>query len=207
MKSMHVFSKPSFLAAAYLLLFGFLTSAFADPSKIVNQRDAGSSSRKFIVFCSRDSPGSTELPGHAFVLFGDAPEDNEQGPIIITRGAGYYPADTSDAARSLLKRVPGKVINDYLAGPILPDQCRLVIKIEQATYDKELQFIDQFAASGYNLLTNNCVTMVKDLAQHLGLAVPSDSGINGLPSIFTRKLTEKNGTPVNINDSHPIVIP
>lgn len=200
----------AFRAATCLIVCLFSASmALAGPSKLVDKRKEGSSSRKFIMFCSRDSPGSTSLPGHAFVLFGDAPQGQEQGPTVITRGAGFYPKDQTpvNELKALLVRVPGQVINDYLAGAIPAEQCRLLVRVEEADYNQAIALTEAFKTQGYNLFGNSCVNLVKDVANKLGLATTSDAGLNNFPERFLRKLIEMNGVEANVNSSRPIVIP
>ena len=191
---------------ALLFLLCLSLPSLAGPSRLLDQRAPGSKSRKFVMFCARDT-GSGSV-GHAFVLFGDAPQGDEAGPIVITRGAGFYPSPSApDDTLSLLRGVPGAVLNDYLDGPIKPDQCRLAVRIEEAVYNAQVAFVDGYSSVNYRLPSSTCVTMVSRIAANLKLTVPSLGGLEKLPAVFTRKLAEQNGTETDLNHPRPIQIP
>lgn len=200
-------TRKQFLTCTLALISIGVGHSLAGPSRELSKRKAGSTSRKFVMFCARTSPGSTGLPGHAFILLGDAPEGTEAGPIAITRGAGFYPKDKADTGKAFLKRVPGKVVDDYLKGAVSPEQCRLMVRLEEADYQKVVKLVDGYGADGYNLFGNSCVNMVKEVAVAIDLKAPSDIGANNIPEVFLRKLVESNGRDNNGESNRQIVIP
>jgi hypothetical protein len=146
----------------------------------------------FIEFRSRNAANY----GHAFVQFG---RNGTKGSIV-----GLHPAgDRADCVNcSVLPWTIGHLVpvpaevgpSDGDDEPELYLTARYRVRLTPAEYKKVVAFIrkKQAETKTWNAITNNCVQFLGEIAEYMGLRVPSSVGIFAT-RVYVNQLTELNG--------------
>jgi hypothetical protein len=154
----------------------------------LDARRAGPSgpNQYFVVFCSRDSPGSG-LPGHAYVVWGV--EDASTGRSSQA-AFGFYPQE-GDELRAAFSDVPGRLVdeaNNSASSSFLT--ARLIVQVDPVDFDDSQGQIAVWRTSTYNLFGRNCIGFAHAVASALGLFPPQPSSFD-TPSEYLRELIEQ----------------
>jgi hypothetical protein len=146
----------------------------------------------FIEFRSRNAANY----GHAFVLFG---RNGTKGSIVGLHPAGDRPdcVNCSVLPWTLghLVPVPAEVgPSDGDDEPELYLTARYRVRLTPAEYKKVVAFIrkKQAETKTWNAITNNCVQFLGEIAEYMGLRVPSSVGVFAT-RVYVNQLTELNG--------------
>lgn len=138
----------------------------------------------FVVIC-----GDKGFPGHAFISFG---RESDTAGMSISDGAfGMYPKNSASGIKSaVIGEVPGGLRDDYLRNK----DHSLVIKVTQSEYESCLIIRDSWRTKKYELLKNDCLSFVIEIANELTsyLEMPQRSGFDNLPAEFVSAIILKN---------------
>lgn len=137
----------------------------------------------YIVFAARTGTGSTGKPGHAFVVWGKEDSGNS---ISLQKGYGLYPDDTTSALKVIFGTVPGNFANEALKSSS-SFTARLITKVNQNTFKKSQEVIDEWKTSDYNLYTKNCINFCRAVALRIEL-FPPPIGLFQLPDEYLKEL-------------------
>lgn len=140
----------------------------------------------FVVFCSRNSPNPTTLPGHAYVVWGIEDAANSRSS---QKSFGFYP-DPDESSKVVLSSVPGKLLDEATQGvPSTFLTARLIAQVNKQPYTDSQSQIDIWRTSEYNLFSRNCINFVQAVATTLGLFPPEVESFS-LPTNYLEKLIE-----------------
>lgn len=144
-----------------------------------NEADKG---RKYFVVFLATSQGRV---GHAFVSFGY--EDDSRSQSVTDGTWGMYPEKDGDK-KSVIGSVPGKIKDDYL----VRSEVKMIEEVSKSQYESALRVLKKWRDKDYELLESDCVTFVMEVAQAIGLNIPSRSGLDNFPAKYVGKLKQAN---------------
>lgn len=130
------------------------------------------------------------LGGHAYIGLG---REDPQASMSYARTFGAHPVQDQMGKWSILiGPIPGEV-REVLQRDI---SARLIIKVDEGDYKKADAIISRWQAKGqYQLLWEDCTTMINEVATALGLSVPGRGGVSPatwFPSGALGKLVNDN---------------
>ena len=177
-------------------------SAIAGALTLLSARDAhadlyddyinSTSKLPFISFLARKSPNASGKPGHSFVAVGT---DVDASLIFYHSIFGYYPStiDAMTQIKAIFTRVKGVIKFDWAD---LTWDVAYKVRIDDPKRDAALAVVNKWNSSdpGYNLLANsgkNCSSFAAEIAQSIGLKVPSGAG-SKLPLTYMTELRDLN---------------
>ncbi|MBK1853273.1 hypothetical protein FE845_18150 [Marinobacter sp. 1-4A] len=162
---------------------------FGDQGSSLNS-DVEDESKYFLAFISRESDGVG--PGHAYVAWGV--EDYEK-QMSTGEAYGFYPQD-GKAAWGVFKDVNGNILNEAFNAPSKQVNNHLLLSIEKDVYDSTKEILNKWEQQElkgelkYNLLSNNCINFVNNVALAAGLIVPETDF--QLPKLYLESLIHMN---------------
>lgn len=188
--------------ALFLLSTAMASSvSFASERNFRHSTDSDGVSRE-ISLCARPSPNGSELPGHAFVAFG---EYSSKGAYKI-RAIGHTVFSVKDAILSFGRLIPAKGAIDQEIYTSIKQSC-LTLLVNKDQYDKLYQSVNQPLSSigikfdenkpfqkTYSLGSEDCIDYMLSIARTFassGLVIPKRSGAD-LPLSYMRKLIDAN---------------
>ena len=176
------------------LLIGLLTPGLAlaaDPvAKVRDIRHDRAVEGLTVVFCARDSPGATGLPGHAYVVLG---HDDPARQVCTIEAFGFQPANDGD--RGIVKGVPGTVVEPYLkdSKKPLPGVCRITFQVDRTQFAAVEAVRKKWSDHEYRLSGSNCIDFAAETVRALDsdLKLPERSTLQR-PHRYIRQLAEQN---------------
>lgn len=153
--------------------------------KVIDLRVKAESSSLYVVFCARWDT----LPGHAFVVLG---KEDASLQMSTVDAFGYYPEKPTDL-RAVFKKVPGVLADEFVRGTLAPTLVRLILKVNKSDYEAVEAVRRNWASrTSFQLIEQDCVTFVMDVARALKLRIPDRSGFDNIPWNYVRRLAEVN---------------
>lgn len=153
--------------------------------KVIDLRTKAEPSPLYVVFCARWDT----LPGHAFVVLG---KEDAGAQLSSVEAFGYYPERPGDL-RAVFKKVPGVMADEFLRGTMAPTLVRLILKVNKSDFDVVEAVRRSWASrTDFQLIEQDCVTFVMDVARALKLRTPDRAGFNNIPWNYVRKLADAN---------------
>lgn len=163
---------------------------FAD---LYDDYNSSVSRKPFVSLLARESPGSIEKPGHAYIGVG---VELDNGLLVYEKLLGYYPVDEStwgevkasfSTASGALKSKIEDVAWDV----------EFRVNTDDTGHTKALAVADRWMASDpeYNLFANsgkNCSSFVSEIATALELKLPKDDPGTTWPVNYIKKLKALN---------------
>ncbi len=135
------------------------------------------SRQRFVAFLARTSDGRMGKPGHSYVGIG---VELDNGLRVYERLFGYYPRSetTFEEVKSTFTRVSGDLRSQIRD---VAWQVEYRVPVDDAKYRAALGVVQRWSANdpGYNLFANggrNCSSFASEVAQAIGLRVPSGAG-------------------------------
>jgi hypothetical protein len=161
-----------------MILFGVAVSVSATiradeaVSKIRDIRRDRKADGLYVVFCARDSPGTTGFPGHSYVVL---QRDDADKKACVIEAFGFQPANEGD--KGIVKAVPGIVVEPYLKDykKPLPGACRLILRVDRSQYDAVVAVRQKWTDHEYTLTGSNCIDFADDAAKAPNLSRPRRS--------------------------------
>ncbi|MBB6356931.1 hypothetical protein ACFFTN_21105 [Aminobacter aganoensis] len=126
-------------------------------------------------------------PGHAYILLG---RELDNGQRFYNTVAGFYPDHNEKAAYVKefysTKGVVTQTLDDAKS------EITFTIYITPNQEQKVSSIIKSYDTKDYSLITRNCVSLSKDVANAIGLTVPSGALSGMIPQAFIKSLMEQN---------------
>jgi hypothetical protein len=153
--------------------------------KVIDLRVKAETSALYVVFCARWDT----MPGHSFVVLG---KEDAAAQMSTVDAFGYYPEKPGDL-RAVFKKVPGLLADEFVRGTLAPTLVRLILKVNRSDFDAVEAVRRTWASrTNFQLIEQDCVTFVMDVARALKLRVPDRSGLDNIPWKYLGKLAEAN---------------
>lgn len=149
--------------------------------------------KPFVSFLARESPGSIDKPGHAYIGVG---VELDNGLLVYEKLLGYYPVDelTWGEIKASFSTASGELKSkiDDVAWDV-----EYRVDTDDTGHSKALAVADRWMASDpkYNLFANrgkNCSSFVSEIATALGLKLPNDDPGATWPVNYIQKLKAMN---------------
>ena len=176
------------------LMIGVLASSFpiAARADLYDDYINSVSRQPFISFFARTSDGSLGKPGHSFCAVGTELDNGER---VYEQLFGYYPKSETlfEEVKAVFTRVSGDLTAKFKDTGW---QVEYRVPINEAQHTAVLKVYEKWKSSdpGYNLFANggkNCSSFAAEVAQSVGLKVPSGVG-STFPIDFMTKLRDLN---------------
>lgn len=161
-----------------------------------NPSRKGTQPRFYVVLSARE----TRLPttaGHAWVAFGIHGYEKDDEHACIGTAFGSYPEEGKTARLSLIKTVPGKVVQGWIdnlggASKQQTEKIRFVLEVDEASYVRARNVVNTTTLGAeYKLLTKDCAELVRAVAEAIGLKV-APRRENPLPTQVVEQLIQDN---------------
>lgn len=167
-----------------ILLLVFPPFALSGTLELIYQDN--SSTKHVLEFRAR---GSSLLPpsvGHAWVALG---YELDNGVTHFYSASGFYPGSTDGVFEAIKATVdsPGRL--DFTVPDMSQDEV-FRVSITPAQRARVHKALKKFDSQNYDLLSNNCVSMMRDIASTLELS----KGLAILPSDYVKRLREANSS-------------
>ncbi|NOZ94117.1 MAG: hypothetical protein GXP47_05155 [Acidobacteria bacterium] len=156
--------------------------------RVIARRDSSGQGSYSLLFCWRKSPGWSELPGHAFVVW--ASEDPDRC-FSSAEAFGFYPVkgDTLGVVRQVVGPVPGKLRDDLLTRHEIGDI--LEVRVSRDAFRRTEAVRRRWESHPYRLTTSDCVTVLMEVARAAGLQAPPRWQA-GTPQAMIDQLIQRN---------------
>lgn len=156
-----------------------------------------SGSDMYVIFAARAKNISKGDPGHAFVGWGGSDNSSKQCRYSAW---GFYPRVAD--AKAVLGYVPAGIKNDAFS--ISPKQVvgRLIVRTDSSDFGWIEEAIEKWSTKKYNLLGQNCINFMMDVATGIGLRVPTKQKIT-LPENYVKALIAANRSQLEETPQSP----
>jgi hypothetical protein len=166
-----------FLAAAV-----FIQPLAAQTSKTLDLHSQRSKSSFFVVLASRGGSAT----GHAFVVWGV--EDARRHRTTV-RALGLYPESSSNHCSSLVRNVPGGVLDELQTHSFQGIDQELIVRVDEAAYNRSLQVAREWdCRHEFSLFSRDCVEFLRAVGLSLGLDMPRRGLTRWTPQAYVRAL-------------------
>lgn len=141
----------------------------------------------FVVLAARNNT----LTGHAFAIWGR--EDPLTNSSMIDGAFGFYMKETGNGKEPIFSKVPGEIANEFYKGSLGKELVRLVVQVDKVDYERSLKLKDTWESrSDYQLIENDCISFVNEIAKSLGLKIPSRDTTDRPWGFLEKYLKENN---------------
>ena len=166
----------------FLFLFLFVTSVSAN--ELIGIYENSVSKKPYVEFLAREA-GATS-PGHAFVAIG---EELDNGLLFQKGVFGFYPKSNKLVDLRALYSIDG--IIDFRLEDINPD-FRYHVVIDDTQMKKIESVLKRWKDKKYSLFAENCSKLAAEVAEAIGLKLPSKSPGATLPLSYMKALKATN---------------
>lgn len=131
------------------------------------------------------------MPSHGFLVFEN--EDPAGGKTQIA-AYGFYPARTSSFTRLILLRsVPGEIQDDIHNSTLTRVALQLIVYVDRDQFRAAEAVVSRWRCQGrYRLRTRDCVDLMREVSEALGLEVPVRGVLQTRPASYLRDLIAAN---------------
>jgi hypothetical protein len=151
------------------------------------------SKKYYLLFSAREaSIKPFSLAGHAFVSWGIAERDSQ---ICSQITYGFYPTAGHGLLAELFQKKRGKVIFGFMKNSNRRKILQVIARTDSATWHETRDTAQIWVRRGYNLLDQNCVKFIDDIAETVGLRTPRTRMLLGFPrrpTNYVHRLYKKN---------------
>ncbi len=165
-------------------LFGVLSalSLGAQESKTIDLSTSRGGTRYYVVFAARNDTRT----GHAFVVWGM--EDDRRRTSTI-KAMGLYPESQEDGLKSVVRLVPGTILDEQMYHSVSSIAGELIVKIDPAAYQESLRVAKMWECKHeFAVLRRDCVEFLRDVGSSLGLDMPPRLGAGAAPYSYVQTL-------------------
>jgi len=144
----------------------------------------------YVVFASRGGSAT----GHALVVWGI--EDGIKRRSSI-RALGLYPEGEGTNCSSVVRTVPGRVMDELINHSVQGITEELVVRVDEADYDRSWKVGRGWDCKAeFSLLSKDCVEFMRAVGASLGLRMPSRFVTRWTPRAYVRAVlaTVEDGT-------------
>lgn len=168
---------------AVLASFLLCSAVAIAAEKSIDKRTPSKDSKNayFLVFMARGGSPT----GHAFVVWG---KDDADKKLCSEAAFGFYPKE----GKGVLGPVPGVIVDEMLTGKMKNVTDRLVVQVDQKTYEAAEAIRKKWADSEYKAADRDCVTFSQEVARAAGLVVPARDASELLPQKYMQSLINGN---------------
>lgn len=128
------------------------------------------------------------IGGHAFITWRS---EDSAAQKVAQFTYGFFPKK----GHGIFKNAEGSVVEGYVKNSNRERLVRrFMLEVDSSAYTETLNGVDTWQEQAYNLLDNNCVDFMNDIALRLGLDVPDTQSwiFPRKPSGYIRKLKKLN---------------
>jgi len=136
----------------------------------------------FVVFASRGGSAT----GHAFVGWGIEDAENHRSTI---RALGLYPETSSDNCSSVVRTVPGRVMDEMLNHSVQSITQKLIVRVDEADYQRSWKLARAWDCKNeFSLFSRDCVQFLRAVGDALHLPMPRRNITRWTPQAYVRAL-------------------
>jgi len=136
----------------------------------------------YVVLASRGGSAT----GHAFVVWGI--EDGVRHRTTV-RALGLYPDGSSANCSSLVRTVPGGVLDELQTHSFQAITQELIVRVDQAAYQRSWQVARQWdCRHEFALFSRDCVEFLRAVGQSIDLDMPRRGITSQTPQAYVRGL-------------------
>ena len=136
----------------------------------------------FVVFAARGE----SLTGHAFVAWGI--EDGVSRRSTL-RALGLYPENAGNNCSSMVRTVPGRVMDEMLNHSVQSISVELIVRVDPALYDRSWKVAHAWdCRNEFSLITHDCVEFLRAVADSLHLPMPRRTPLHWTPQAYVRAM-------------------
>jgi hypothetical protein len=159
-----------------------ISQLHAQASKTIDLRAGHSKSSFYVVLAARGGSAT----GHAFVVWGV--EDARRHRSTV-RALGLYPDGSSSNCSSVVRTVPGGVLDELKTHSFQGITQELIVRVDEAGYRRSWQTARQWdCRHEFSLLNRDCVEFLRAVGLSLGLDMPRRTITRSAPQAYVRAL-------------------
>jgi len=158
----------------------------AQTSKTLDLHTQHSRKSFYVVLASRGGSAT----GHAFVVWGV--EDGVRHRTTV-RALGLYPEGSTANCSSLVRTVPGGVLDELQTHSFQGITQKLIVRVDEAAYRRSWQVARQWdCRHEFSLFSRDCVEFLRAVGLSLGLDMPRRTLARSTPQAYVRALVAEN---------------
>jgi hypothetical protein len=170
------------LAAGAALLSLTVTALGAQVEKTLDLRTRQDKTSFYVILASRGGSAT----GHAFVVWGV--EDGVRHHTTV-RALGLYPEGNGANCSSLLRTVPGTVLDEMQTHSFQGITQQLIVRVDAADYQRSWQVARQWdCRHEFSLFSRDCVQFPRAIGMSLQLDMPRRGMTRWTPQAYVRAL-------------------
>lgn len=154
----------------------------AQTSKTLDLHTQRSKSSYYVILASRGGSAT----GHAFVVWGveDAPRHR-----TTVRALGLYPESSSTNCSSLVRNVPGGMLDELQTHSFQGIDQKLILRVDEAAYNRSFEVAREWdCRHEFSLFSRDCVEFLRAVGLSLGLDMPRRGLTRWTPQAYVRAL-------------------
>jgi hypothetical protein len=136
----------------------------------------------YLVFASRGGSAT----GHAFIVWGVEDGVHRQSSI---RALGLYPEGEGNNCSSVVRTVPGRVMDEMLNHSVQGITEQLIVRVDEADYERSWKVGRAWDCKGeFSILSKDCVEFLRAVGDSLHLTMPRRVLTRWTPRSYVRAL-------------------
>jgi hypothetical protein len=148
----------------------------------------------FIIFSAREASAKPfSLAGHAFVSWGIAPKNDSL--ICSEFTLGFFPNERTGILANIFRSKKGILVVGFLKNSNKRPLQQVIVRTDSLTWLETRDSSALWRTRGYNLIEDNCVKFINDVAEILEMRTPRTNMIVGFPrrpTNYLHRLYRKN---------------
>ena len=169
-----------FLSRLALLLL--LSPAWGQVSKLIDLSTQTGKNSFYVVLASRGGSAT----GHALVVWGTEDSVHRRSKI---QALGLYPEKDADNCSSVIRTVPGRVMDEMQNHSFQAVTQQLIVKVDEDAFERSRKIARQWdCRHEFSLMTADCVEFLRAAGESLGLPMPSRFITRWTPTSYVRAL-------------------
>jgi hypothetical protein len=160
----------------------FIPTISAQTSKTLDLRTQRSKNSYYVVLASRGGSST----GHAFVVWGV--EDGTRHRCTV-RALGLYPEGSGANCSSLVRNVPGGVLDELQTHSFQSITQELIVRVDESAYKRSLQVAREWdCRHEFSLFSRDCVEFLRAVGVSLDLDMPRRGMTRWTPQAYVKAL-------------------
>jgi hypothetical protein len=157
-------------------------AAFGQQSKTLDLSTAIGKKAHYVVFAARGGSAT----GHAFVVWGIEDGVSRRSSI---RALGLYPEASANNCSSVVRTVPGRVMDEMLNHSVQSITEELIVRVDEVDYRRSWRMARAWdCRNEFSLFSRDCVQFLRAVGESLHLNMPSRSITRWTPQAYVRAL-------------------
>ena len=159
----------------------------AQVSKTIDLSTTQGGKAHYVVFASRGG----SVTGHAFVVWGIEDDARRQSTI---QAFGLYPENDSANCRSMIRTVPGRVMDEMANHSVQSINMELIVRVDEKDFRHSLKVARSWDCRGeFSLFSRDCVEFLRAVGESLDLTMPGRGVMRWTPQAYVRALLASVG--------------